>query len=113
MKYCSKCGAELNDEAVICTKCGCSVGEVERKQESASGLAIAALVFSILGGWIGLLLDIIGLCTLKGEQDRKYCKIGLIISIVFVVIEIIAIIAIVVGAASLADSMMQASTLFI
>lgn len=25
MKYCSKCGNELVDEAVICTKCGCSV----------------------------------------------------------------------------------------
>ena len=25
MKYCSKCGNELMDEAVICTKCGCMV----------------------------------------------------------------------------------------
>ena len=25
MKYCSKCGAELVDEAVVCPKCGCSV----------------------------------------------------------------------------------------
>ena len=24
MKYCSKCGAELLDDAVICPKCGCS-----------------------------------------------------------------------------------------
>ncbi len=24
MKYCEKCGAELRDEAVVCTKCGCS-----------------------------------------------------------------------------------------
>ena len=24
MKYCVKCGAELVDEAVICTKCGCA-----------------------------------------------------------------------------------------
>ncbi len=23
MKYCSKCGAELFDEAVVCVKCGC------------------------------------------------------------------------------------------
>lgn len=25
MKYCTKCGAELHDEAVICPKCGCKV----------------------------------------------------------------------------------------
>ncbi len=25
MKYCSKCGKELVDEAVICTNCGCAV----------------------------------------------------------------------------------------
>lgn len=27
MKYCKRCGAELVDEAIICTKCGCSVEE--------------------------------------------------------------------------------------
>ena len=26
MKYCAKCGTELLDEAVICTKCGCMAG---------------------------------------------------------------------------------------
>lgn len=25
MKFCSKCGAEIHDEAVICPKCGCPV----------------------------------------------------------------------------------------
>ncbi len=28
MKYCTHCGAELADEAVICPKCGCAVGNV-------------------------------------------------------------------------------------
>lgn len=26
MKYCSKCGKEVHDDAVICTNCGCRVG---------------------------------------------------------------------------------------
>ena len=26
MKYCSKCGKELFDEAVICPQCGCHTG---------------------------------------------------------------------------------------
>ena len=33
MKYCSKCGNELLDEAVICPKCGCSV---ENKTDSTA-----------------------------------------------------------------------------
>lgn len=27
MKYCSSCGSELKDEAVICPKCGCAVND--------------------------------------------------------------------------------------
>ena len=30
MKYCSKCGNELFDEAVICPKCGCATGDVTK-----------------------------------------------------------------------------------
>ena len=26
MKFCTKCGKELNDEAAICTGCGCLTG---------------------------------------------------------------------------------------
>lgn len=29
MKYCSHCGAEMHDEAVLCVKCGCAVGNVQ------------------------------------------------------------------------------------
>ncbi len=27
MKFCSKCGSEINDDAVVCVHCGCSVEE--------------------------------------------------------------------------------------
>lgn len=30
MKYCSKCGNELLDEAVICPKCGCAAGGADQ-----------------------------------------------------------------------------------
>lgn len=32
MKYCSKCGAELVDEAVVCPKCGCNVAPASTSQ---------------------------------------------------------------------------------
>lgn len=31
MKYCSKCGGQVNDDAVICVNCGCQVAEVSNK----------------------------------------------------------------------------------
>ena len=39
MKFCSKCGHEMLDEAVICTNCGCAVENLvtkEKKAKSAS-----------------------------------------------------------------------------
>ena len=33
MKFCSNCGAELMDEAVICPKCGCPAGKTERSRD--------------------------------------------------------------------------------
>ena len=75
MKYCSKCGAELHDDAVVCTQCGCQVKEMV--PEESSGLGIAAIVFSVL--------------------NKKYCKIGLGICIAWIVIWVIIF---VVGAAA-------------
>ena len=31
MKYCSKCGNELHDDAVICPKCGCPIENTQHK----------------------------------------------------------------------------------
>lgn len=53
MRYCTKCGNELMDEAVICTKCGCSTGHQypmnNEKKQPQSGLKTAAKVFMIIG----------------------------------------------------------------
>lgn len=57
MKFCSKCGKEIADEAVICTGCGCAVEQTEKKGNGGNdGLAVAAKIFLILGciasGWL-------------------------------------------------------------
>ena len=33
MKFCTKCGNEMLDEAVICTKCGCMVEKSQHKEK--------------------------------------------------------------------------------
>lgn len=53
--FCSKCGAEIMEEAVICPKCGCLVGNnniktlTNKKSSDSSGLKTAAKVFMIIG----------------------------------------------------------------
>ena len=51
MKYCSSCGSEIKDEAVICTKCGCAVnGKTLQgsKSKNMSTMQTIALVFMII-----------------------------------------------------------------
>lgn len=52
MKYCSKCGAELVDDAVVCTKCGRLIENTNfsaMSNQSSSGITTAAKVFMIIG----------------------------------------------------------------
>ena len=52
--FCSKCGTELLDEAVICTKCGCLTNNqspkpiINQKSSKQGGLKTAAKVFMII-----------------------------------------------------------------
>lgn len=49
MKYCTKCGNELYDEAVICPKCGCPVQNASISTDKPSGgLKTAAKIFMVI-----------------------------------------------------------------
>ena len=77
MKYCSHCGKELFDEAVVCPSCGCSVaansnnGVVEEEDKKVFRLIIK--VFMILGciasGWA--LIPLIWTIPLTSHVFRK------------------------------------------
>ena len=65
MKYCSKCGKEIMDEAVICPACGCAVagGPADKsvyqkslRQGESSTLAYCALIFGLLMPIVGIIL---------------------------------------------------------
>lgn len=61
MKYCSHCGKELLDEAVICVGCGCSVEvKTEAKKEIASQEVVLKTVEKETGG--KLLFPIVAIC---------------------------------------------------
>lgn len=87
--FCSKCGNEILDEAVICPKCGCetAVKKAEKKEpdEPKTGMGI---LFALLLGLIGL---VIGLCLYKENTiaRKTFLKAWGITYGVFVVIAII------------------------
>ncbi len=58
MKYCTRCGTQLVDEAIVCIGCGCAVAAVAPQkievataeaQKTESGATVAAKVFMVLG----------------------------------------------------------------
>lgn len=105
--FCQNCGKEINNDSKFCPNCGQQVnnsnvnnsyysnvnynnnGFVSQPKEETPAIGILAIVFSVLGGWVGLVFSIIGLCIYKEERNKRNCKIGLGISIAAIVIWII------------------------
>ena len=55
MKYCSKCGKEVVDEAEYCPGCGCRIASTSGSSDGKETMRTVAKVFMILGcisvGW--------------------------------------------------------------
>ncbi len=77
MKYCSHCGAQIEDEAVICIHCGCAVfGKINPKNNSST-LKTVAKIFMLLGCIASAFLWLVPLCwtipiTVKYWRDVAY-----------------------------------------
>lgn len=52
MKFCSKCGKEIHEDAVICVHCGCSVKN-ESILHSNDGRNAIRFLLTFFLGWIG------------------------------------------------------------
>ena len=48
--FCSKCGAEINDKAVICVKCGCAVSDNCVNNSLDKNWLVTLLLCLFLGG---------------------------------------------------------------
>lgn len=113
MKYCSTCGAELHDEAVICPKCGCAVpgmkvpnsqSNVEDGEQKKNPMAIVGFIVSFFFGIVGLILGIIALNQTKelDGEGRGLSIAAIIISSVSIVMKIIIFIVVIAGAVAFA-----------
>jgi len=102
MKYCSRCGAELVDEAVFCTKCGCAVGTSGQIVTGVSGISqkfLAGLVTLVLGvvGLIYSLVTISSDTTGNGIRHYSYTSPYTNHEIMTIAILIISIVVVIVG----------------
>ena len=107
MKFCSKCGTEVLDEAITCPSCGCSVATTPRryyvapplKKDSTAALilGILSLVLAIISYFVlgflsffGLVLGIIAIVLGAKHKGGKSIA-GLVLGILGLIVSGIAV----------------------
>ena len=84
--FCSKCGKEVNDEAVVCVHCGCAIEQ--KKTAAANPNDAPNMGFAVLGFFIplvGLILYLVNKDTapLKAKSAGKGALIGFCVNLAF------------------------------
>lgn len=97
--FCKKCGEEINNEAVVCPKCGCSTKQEDSDQkfrESKTGMGV------LMGLFLGIIGLIIGIVIYpEGTVARKtFIKAWLTTFLICFAIGVILGIVIVAGAST-------------
>ncbi len=93
--YCKNCGNNIDDNAVICPKCGVATGKSAIDQNKTNTLAIVGFVLSFLVSIAGLICSVIARkqCRESGEKGMGLATAGMVISIIGLVFEVIYLIA--------------------
>lgn len=93
--YCSNCGKELNDNAVICPGCGVPTGKNGiPAQEKMNVLAIVGFVLAFFIPVAGLICSIIGKNKADeyGGNGKSLATAGIAISIVEIAIALLCVV---------------------
>ena len=92
--YCKNCGSEIDDQAVVCPKCGVlTSGKSQGLEPKTNTMAIVGLVMPFIFAIAGLICSIIARKQIResGEKGMGLATAGLIISIVEIVLYFIVI----------------------
>lgn len=86
MKYCEKCGKEIDNNAVVCPGCGASTAvnasPVTTTESENPKTARMAMGFAFLLPIVGIILGIIGLKKYSDPKLKKQCIIAIPVAIV-------------------------------
>lgn len=91
MKFCEKCGSEINENAVICTKCGCAVdnrscspvGQLKTNRGLLKYILFSLLTFGIYGIVVNSAVstDINTIASrYDGKKTMHYCLVYFVFS---------------------------------
>lgn len=88
--FCSKCGKEIMDEAVICPGCGCPVSGKElsptASQEDAPNAGLNILGFLVPIAGLIMFCTMINKTPIKAKQIGIFSLIGFVINFIFTII---------------------------
>lgn len=84
MKFCTHCGKELSDEAVVCIGCGCAVNGAGSIQAAAAGEDIPNGFLNLLSFFVPL-AGLIMFCVMLNKTPRKAKQIGIFALVGFVI----------------------------
>lgn len=99
MKFCSHCGTQIDDNAVICLKCGCPTaptpfipGGGSIQDAPSAGFAILSFFFPI----IGLILWLVwkDYTPMRAKSCGKGALVGAITGLVVLIITIVCVVVI-------------------
>lgn len=95
MRYCSHCGHEVADNAIMCIHCGCSLNDRPAQNAPLDPLSIIGFVVSFFNPVVGLILCLIAYGNVKlqdNKLNKNFAKAGIIISTVELVLIVLAVI---------------------
>ena len=82
MKYCSNCGNEVNENAVVCVKCGCSLNaELANKKSKFKSSYILSYIS------VFLVVEAVAYMILAAVEDWEYGLSGFLSAVVVVGLE--------------------------
>lgn len=55
MRFCSHCGAEVNENAVVCVNCGCSLSDQTRNVSKNDEISVGLIILSIFIPLFGII----------------------------------------------------------
>lgn len=69
MKFCPHCGAEVNENAIVCTKCGCEVNNTKPATRENDEISVGLVILSVLIPLFGVIY-----WPVKAKETPKKAK---------------------------------------